>query len=93
MMAEPPSPPLRMMAPSGAPMKKKMKQAMEDYRAVDERLLADLGRNPTLEEIAEQLHMTVEGALVVKNMLDNARILASSRKQPEPEEEQEEEKK
>ena len=69
----------------------KMRAALEDYRAADERLLADLGRNPTLEEIAEQLHMTVEGALVVKNMLDNARILASSRKQPEPEEEQEEE--
>ena len=31
----------------------KMRQAMEDYRSVDERLVADLGRNPTLEEIAE----------------------------------------
>ena len=33
----------------------RMKQAMEDYRSVDERLLSDLGRNPTLEEIARML--------------------------------------
>ena len=31
----------------------KMRQALEDYRAVDQRLLAELGRNPTLEEILE----------------------------------------
>ena len=36
----------------------KMRRAMEDYRQIDERLLAELGRNPTLEEIAEQLHMS-----------------------------------
>ena len=35
--------------------------------------------------------MTPEEALTVKNMLDNARILASAEKQPEPEEEAEEE--
>ena len=68
----------------------KMRTALEDYRAVDERLLADLGRNPTLEEIALELHMTPEEALTVKNMLDNARLLASAKKQPEPEEEAEE---
>ncbi len=69
----------------------KMRTALEDYRAVDERLLAELGRNPTLEEIALELHMTPEEALTVKNMLDNARILASAKKQPEPEEEDPEE--
>ena len=31
-----------------------MRSALEDYRAVDERLLGELGRNPTLEEIAEE---------------------------------------
>ena len=36
----------------------KLRQAMEDYRSVDERLLAELGRNPTLEEIAEAMHLT-----------------------------------
>ena len=68
----------------------KMRTALEDYRAVDERLLGDLGRNPTLEEIAEELHMTVEETASVKKMLDNARLLAQA-KQPEKKEEAEEE--
>jgi len=68
----------------------KLRTAMEDYRAVDERLLGDLGRNPTLEEIAEELHMSVEETGVVKKMLDNARLLAQA-KQPEEKEETEEE--
>ena len=67
----------------------KMRAALEDYRAVDERLLSDLGRNPTLEEIALELHMTPEEAASVKKMLDNARLLAQAKKAPEPEEEQE----
>ena len=33
----------------------KLRGALEDYRAVDERLLSELGRNPTLEEIAEAI--------------------------------------
>ena len=69
----------------------KLRTALEDYRAVDERLLGELGRNPTLEEIAGELHMTVEEAQTVKNMLENARLLASAKKQPEPEEEDPEE--
>ncbi len=71
-------------------MGQKMRAALEDYRQVDERLLADLGRNPTLEEIAEELHMTLEQAYTVKKMLDDARILARQ-KQPEPDEPEEEE--
>ena len=50
----------------------KIWQAMEDYRAVDQRLLAELGRNPALEEIAEQLHMSPETTRTVKKMLDDA---------------------
>lgn len=71
-------------------MGEKLRMAMEDYREVDERLLGELGRNPTLEEIAESLHMTVEETAVVKKMLDDARLLAQVKKQPEPEEEAEE---
>ena len=66
----------------------KMRTALEDYRSVDERLLAELGRNPTLEEIAEALHMTPDAAAVIRKNLDNARILARAKKQPEPEEEE-----
>ena len=69
----------------------KMRTALEDYRAVDERLLSDLGRNPTLEEIALELHMTPEAALTVKNMLENARLIASAKKPVQPEEEEQEE--
>ena len=71
----------------------KMRQAMEDYRSVDERLLAELGRNPTTEEIAEQLHMTVEETAVVASMLESARNMNRARaeteeKEPEPDDQQ-----
>jgi RNA polymerase primary sigma factor len=68
----------------------KMRSALEDYRAVDERLLGELGRNATLEEIAMEMHISPEEAAVVKKTLDNARLVASARK-PEQEEEEEQE--
>ena len=68
----------------------KMRTAMEDYRAVDERLLGELGRNPTLEEIALELHMNVEEADAVRKMLEDARVLAKA-KQPAVDEEEEKE--
>ncbi len=70
----------------------KMREALEDYRQVDERLLVELGRNATLEEIAEQLHMTPETAASVREMLDSARLLErakGSRQQEEVPEEEE----
>lgn len=68
----------------------KMQTALEDYRAVDERLLAELGRNPTLEEIAQELHMRPEEADAVRKMLEDARILAKVKKPPVDEEEEQE---
>ena len=68
-----------------------MRSALEDYRAVDERLLGELGRNPTLEEIAEELHMRPEEAASVRKMLDDAQTLAQVKKVQEPEEEETEE--
>lgn len=68
----------------------KMRQAVEDYRMVDERLLAELGRNPTMEEIAEQLHVSVEETEAIRKTLENARMMGKAHAQPEPEEEQEE---
>lgn len=62
----------------------KMRRMVEDYRSVDERLLAELGRNPTLEEIAEGLHISVQEASVVAQALQNARLLHNAKK-PEPE--------
>ena len=69
----------------------KLRQAMEDYRSVDERLLSELGRNPTLEEIAEQLHMSVEETAAVAKNLDAARVLARAKTVAQPEEEDPEE--
>lgn len=69
----------------------RMKQAMEDYRAVDERLLTDLGRNPTIQEIAEAMHMSLEETESVAKMLENARFLSAAKPAPEPEEEDPEE--
>lgn len=69
----------------------KMRTALEDYRSVDERLLSELGRNPTVEEIAEAMHITPEAAATVGKMVENARRLQQAKREPEPEEEEKEE--
>ena len=69
----------------------KMRAAMEDYRSVDERLLSELGRNATLEEIAQELHMTPEEAEAVRDTLDSARLLSQARSANTPKEEEPEE--
>ena len=69
----------------------KMRRAMEDYRQVDERLLGELGRNATIEEIADELHMDVEEARRVQKMMDNARMLDKAIRPEEEEEEPEDE--
>ena len=65
----------------------KMRQAVEDYRMVDERLLSELGRNPALEEIAEAMHMTVTEIESVRKFLENARMVGKAHEVKEPEEE------
>ncbi len=70
---------------------RKMRQAIEDYRSVDEKLLTELGRNPMLEEIAEAMHITPEEAAVVASTLENARNLNRAAREEiaeDPEEEQ-----
>jgi len=68
---------------------RKMRTALEDYKAVDERLLSDLGRNPTIEEIALELNMTPEGAYVIQEMLRSARTVEKVKAAQEPQEETE----
>lgn len=51
----------------------KLRQGMEDYRDMDQKLLSELGRNPTLEEIAEAMHVTAEEASVYADMLTMAK--------------------
>ena len=68
----------------------RLRQAMEDYRQVDQRLLFDLGRNATVEEIAQELHLSVEQAESVRAMLENARLLQQAHPSAEDEETPEE---
>jgi len=51
----------------------KMRTGLSDFRDVDKELLSQLGRNPTLEEIAEALHISVEEAAVYEAALNQAR--------------------
>ena len=69
----------------------KLRMGMEDYRDMDQKLLSEFGRNPTLEEIAEAMHVTAEDAAVYANMLAMARTRQQvdalmEEKEPEPEE-------
>ncbi len=68
----------------------KMKQAMEDFRAVEDRLLSQLGRNATLPEIADAMHMTLEEIQAVANMLESARLLQMAKPEEKEENPQEE---
>lgn len=51
----------------------KLRQGMEDYRDADQKLLGELGRNPTLEEISDAIHVSVEEASIYAQMLNQAR--------------------
>ncbi len=62
----------------------KLRQALEDYRSMDERLLGELGRNPTLEEIAGAMHITAEEAARIARELDTVRLLAQAKQPAEP---------
>ncbi|MBR2937819.1 MAG: sigma-70 family RNA polymerase sigma factor [Oscillospiraceae bacterium] len=52
----------------------KFLQGMADFRDADQKLLGELGRNPTVEEIAEAIHCTPAEAMAYGAMLDQARI-------------------
>lgn len=68
----------------------KLRQDMEDFLDADQRLLAELGRNPTLEEIAQLLHITAEEAATLEKMVATARNMErthAQQQEPEPTEE------
>ena len=70
----------------------KLRQGMEDYRDVDQRLLGELGRMPTTEEIAQAMHITAEEGYVFADMLAAAqsrRKVEASREPVEPTQEDE----
>lgn len=67
----------------------KMRKALEDYRDADRRLLTELGRNPTIEEIAVYMHITAEEAEIYDDMLRSARLLEQVKKPPQQDEQEE----
>ena len=70
----------------------KLRQSLQDYRAADEKLLMELGRIPTLAEIAEAIHVTLEEADIIRKMMGDVLMLEQVNKtDAEPEESQEEE--
>lgn len=60
----------------------KLRRALEDYRMADQRLLTRLGRNPLVEEIAQEIGISLEDGYAVSKMFADAQALA--RKTPEP---------
>ena len=65
----------------------KLRQGMKDYVDVDQRLLTELGRNPTLEEIAEAMHVAPADAEVYADMLRSAKSKQQVEAACEPREE------
>jgi len=69
----------------------KMRKALEDFRTADKHLLTQLGRNPTMEEIALELRISPEDAEIYQDMLRAARTMERARqpqKEQEPEDDQ-----
>ncbi len=58
----------------------KLRSALESYRAADHSLLTKLGRNPTVEEIALKMQVSVEEAQVYEEMVLTARTLEKAKK-------------
>lgn len=59
-------------------------QSLADYRDTDQRLLTQLGRNPTAQEIGCALHISPEEAERLEKMVANARSMQQTRRQQQP---------
>lgn len=64
----------------------KLRDGMQDYRDVDQKLLAELGRNPTLEEIAVAMHISPEEAAIYQSTLASAQAKRQVEQSREPKE-------
>ena len=62
-----------------------LREGMEAYRAADRALLTRIGRNPTVEEIAQELGVPVETAQIYEETLSAARTMEKV-KQQQPQE-------
>ena len=60
---------------------------LDDYRRADRKLLTAIGRNPTVEEIAQQMGVTPEQAYFYQELLESARAMSKAKPEPAAEEE------
>lgn len=65
----------------------KMKKVLQDYRAADQHLLTKLGRNPGLEEIAQEMHISLEQAQTIEKTMADILLLQKAEKLAAPKEE------
>ena len=65
----------------------KMKKALQDYRAADQHLLTKLSRNPGLEEIAQEMHISLEQAQTIEKTMADILLLQKAEKLAAPKEE------
>ena len=65
----------------------KMKKALQDYRAADQHLLTKLGRNPGIEEIAQEMHISLEQAQTIEKTMADILLLQKAEKLAAPKEE------
>lgn len=68
----------------------KMRSLCDNYRAADKALLTKLGRNPSLEEIAQALNIPAEEAYQVESLVKSAALLAKAKQASAPKEVEEE---
>lgn len=71
----------------------KLREDMADFMDADQRLLMELGRNPTVEEISEALHISPEEGYILEKMVLDARKLRQvhqeeEEKEPTPDDQQ-----
>lgn len=62
----------------------RMRQSLRSYREADETLLAELGRNPSLEEIAARMGIRPEEAQTIRKAMEDALLLSQAEKQLQP---------
>lgn len=65
-----------------------MRANMEAYRQADQRLLTQLGRNATMEEIAVEMGLSAEQADLIRDMILNASAMEKAKQPPKTDDEE-----
>lgn len=65
----------------------KMKKALQDYTAADQALLTRMGRNPSVEEIAQEMGISLEQVQTIEKTMTDILLLQKAEKLVAPKEE------